>query len=98
MPQRVGAHPVTEARGLGVAQDDLVETLPRQRTAAEVEEELPLVLGADELGAPRAQIHPDRGDRLAADRDEPLLGSLAASADDAVLEIDVVETQRDRFG
>ena len=95
--QGVRAHPVAEPGGLGVAQDDLVEALPRQRPAAEVDEQLALVVGSDHLRSARAQIHPDRGDGLAADRYQPLLGALAPRADDAVLEVDVGDLERDRL-
>ena len=53
--QRVRAHLAVEPRGLGVALDDLVEPLAGQRAAAEVDEQLALRLGPDQLRAvPRA--------------------------------------------
>src|SRR5262249_60420139 len=58
VPQGVRAHPVAEARGLRVAQDDLVQTLPGQRTTPEVDEELPLLWDPHEPAARRPQLHP----------------------------------------
>src|SRR5215204_2095825 len=89
VPEGVRAHPVAEAGGLGVAQHDLVEALAGQRSAPEVEEELALLRCMHQLGPPRAQVDPHGRDRLAADRNEPLLRSLSGGPDDAVLEIDV---------
>src|SRR5205823_5032644 len=48
--QRVGAHLLVQANLLGVTLDDLVEALARQRAAAEVDEQLGLRTGADQLG------------------------------------------------
>src|SRR5919108_2211811 len=96
MPQRVRAHPVAESRGLGMTQNDLVEPLPRQRAAAEVEEQLALLGDPDQLPAGGAQVDPQRCNRLTADRHEPLLRPLAAGADDAVIEIHVADLEPDR--
>src|SRR5829696_9925617 len=97
MAKGVRAHSVAEARGLGVPQHDLVEPLPGQRAATEVEEQLALLGCAHKLTASGAQIDPQRCDRLPADRHQPLLRPLAAGADDAVVEIDVAELEADRL-
>ena len=76
---------------------DLVEPLAGQRPAAEVDEQLRLVPVADQLRAAAAQVAGDRGDRLAAERHQPLLRALAAGAQDALAEVDISELQPDRL-
>ena len=78
--QRVRAHPVLQPAFARVALDDLVEPLAAEAAAALVDEEVRLVANADELRAAALQVDPDGGERLAPDRDEPLLRALAASA------------------
>ena len=87
--QRVRAHLAAEAGGAGVALDDLVEALAAERAAAEVDEQLRLVALADQLRPAAAQVGGDRRDRLAAERDEPLLRALAAGAQEALAQVEV---------
>src|SRR5215218_4783142 len=95
--QRVRAHLARQAGVAGVALDDLVETLPGQRAAAEIDEQLRLVALADELRPAAAKVAVDRRDRLAAERNQPLLGALAASAQEALAQFHVAELEPDRL-
>ena len=90
---------LAEPRGARVALDDLVEALARQAAAAVVDEQPRLVAVADELRAAAAEVGADaRAVAARADRHEPLLGALAAGAQDAGLEVDVADLEVDRLG
>jgi hypothetical protein len=95
--QRVRAHPPVEARGAGVALDDLVEALAGQARPAVVDEEVALLAQADHPRAPVLQVGADRGDRVAADGHEPLLRALAPRAQDPRVEVDVADLEVDRL-
>ena len=86
-----------EPGGAGVALDDLVEALAGQRAAAEVDEQLRLVALADQLRPAAAHVDADRGDRLAAERDQPLLRALAAGAQEALAQVEVGDLEADRL-
>ena len=63
-----------QARAARVALDDLVEALAGEARAAAVDEQPRLPdLHTDERRASRGAVGAQRGDRLAADRHEPLL-------------------------
>src|SRR5205823_4406424 len=97
MSQGVRAHPVREARAAGVPLDDLVETLSGEAAAAQVHEHPLLVAQADELRTSEAQIGLEALYGLRPDRDDPLLGSLAAGAQDSGVEIKLGELQGGRL-
>jgi len=65
--------------------------------AAAVDEQLRLHLVADQRGTPTLLICAQRRDRLAADRNNPLLGALAARAQHSLVEVDVARLQPDRL-
>jgi hypothetical protein len=52
---------------------------------------------ADQLRAAAAQVDADRGDRLAAERDEALLRALAPGAQEALAQVDVGDLEPDRL-
>jgi hypothetical protein len=89
VPQRVRAHPSFQPGGAGVALDDLVEALPRESGAAEVDEQVPLIADPHQAGTCVLNVGAERLDRLRPDRDDPLLGPLAARAQDPGLEIEL---------
>src|SRR5829696_298340 len=98
MTQRVRAHAVREAGRHGVAADDLVEALTSQLAAAEVNEQMRLGRALDERGAAALEVHAERPERRLADRDQALLRALAASAQNALLDVHVHQLQADRLG
>ena len=81
----------------GVAADDLVEALAGQPAAAQVDEHAPLGPQPDQLRPPPLEVRAQRLDRLAADRHDPLLGALAAGAQDAGLEVELGQLEADRL-
>src|SRR2546430_2656099 len=72
-------------------------TTSRQAAAAPVDEQPPLLAQADQLGAAALQVGPRGRDRLAPNRDEALLGALAARPQDAVSQVDVADVEVDRL-
>ena len=95
--QRVRAHLRSEPGGRGVALHDLVEPLAGQAAAALVDEQARLPAVADQSPAPALEVGGERAGRSGADRHEPLLGALAAGAQDAGLEVDVTRLELDRL-
>src|SRR5260221_13893872 len=95
--QRVWAHLPGQASLAGVALDDLVEALTAEWPAAEVDEKPRLVALADQLRAAAAQVGRDRRDRFAAQRHDPLLGSLAPRSQQALAQVDVRHLQPNRL-
>src|SRR5918999_3749852 len=98
VPERVRAHAVREPGGLRVAAHDLVEALPRELAAAEVDEEVRLRDALDEPWAATLQIDAQGPQRRLADRHDPLLRALAAGTQDALLDVHVQELEPDRLG
>ena len=78
-----------------MALDDLVEPLAGEAGAAVVDEEVALVAQADELRAAALEVAAGGRDGLAADRDEPLLGALAARAQHAGAQVDGADGEVD---
>src|SRR4051812_42187051 len=95
--QRVRAHPVLEPDGARMALDDLVEALPREAGATAVDEQMPRVGGGGQLRAAALEVEAHGGDGLAPDRDEALLGALAAGAQHAGLQVEVTDLEVDRL-
>src|SRR5689334_13279439 len=93
--QRVRAHPPLEAGGARVALDDLVEALAGKPAAAAVDDEARLVAQTDERGPTAVEVRARGEHRLAADRHDPLLAALAAGAQDAGLEVEIRDVERD---
>src|SRR3954468_1175092 len=96
--QRVRAHLARQPRGGRVALDDLVEALAREAVAAVVDEQPRLVVVADQLRAAAAEVGAERPRGGGADRHHPLLGALAAGAQDARFEVEVADLEVDRLG
>src|SRR3954447_25081592 len=96
--QRVRAHLARQPGGGRVALDDLVEALAREAVAAVVDEQPRLVVVADQLRAAAAEVGAERARGGGADRHHPLLGALAAGAQDARLEVEVADLEVDRLG
>src|SRR4051794_5338689 len=95
--QGVRAHPVREARGDGVPADDLVEALPRERLAAEVDEEMRLEPPAQQPLATALHVDARGLDGRPPDRNDPLLRALPPCAEHSDLEVDVPHLKRDRL-
>src|SRR3954469_24292907 len=100
VPQGVRAHLAVEPGSPGVPLDDLVEPLAREAAAAVVEEQGGLHAVAGQTRAPPAggrarggEGGGGRGGGGGAERREPLLGALAARAQDAGLEIHVTDLE-----
>src|SRR3954468_660957 len=105
MAQGVRAHPVGETGGVRVALDDLVEALAGEAAAAMVFEQPRLEPVADEprpapghvraagLRPPTAEVGAAGARGRGADRDQPLLGSLAARPQDPGLGVDVLRLE-----
>ncbi len=97
MAERVGAHLAVEPGSAGVALDDLVQPLAGEPGAAVVDEQRGLEPVADEPRPAAADVGDERARGGRADRHEPLLGALAAGAQDPGLEVDVAELEPDRL-
>ena len=96
--QRVRAHLRGQPGRARVALDDLVEPLARQPGAAVVEEQARLQPVAGQPRAAALEVDLQRAAGGRADRDEPLLGALAARAQDALLEVHVADLEPGRLG
>src|SRR3954454_614068 len=96
--QGVRAHAVGQAGARRVPADDLVEALARQLPAAEVHEQVHLGAVLDQLWAPALEVDVHRAHGRLADRHDALLRTLAARAQDALVEVDVAQLEPDRLG
>src|SRR5205085_11434480 len=97
VPQRVRAHLAREPGRAGVAIDDLVEALARERAAPEVHEKPWLLARSHERRAPAAQIDLNRLHGLAADRHDARLRALAEHAGDALVQVEMPPIGPDRL-
>ena len=89
--------PGLEAGLLGEPLQDQERARAGQRAALGVQEQLGPV-AAVEVGPAAGQVAPQRLDRLAPDRDDPLLAALAEHADHALVEVDAVLLEARRLG
>src|SRR4051794_12313314 len=96
--QSVGTHAVCQTSRLGMAANDLVEPLARERPAAEVHEQVLLLgLSPDELGPAPLEIDANGGQGPLPHRHDALLGALSPRAQEAVLEVQVGHGEGDRL-